>query len=78
MMAWCDMEQMAFMMTPPATYWLGWLSFFSFSAQSTTGGYCVVPLTPHQQILLSVLMPFVFMAQLGERSILIQNPFTES
>jgi hypothetical protein len=62
---------MSIMMTPPATYWLGWLSFFNFSSQST--GYCIAPLTSHQQILLSVTMPFILITQLG-MSVCLASP----
>ena len=47
---------------------LSWLAFFNFNTSSfktSDDGSCIAPLTPYQQVALSLAMPWVFTVELG-------------
>jgi hypothetical protein len=54
--------QLSLLMTPPASYVLQWLSFLNFTPAAS--GLCIIPLSPSQQIMLTVMTPVWLGAQL--------------
>lgn len=54
--------QSAMLIVGPLSNWLSWLSFVNFSPHSSPR--CITPLTPHQQVLLSVTMPLILLSEL--------------
>lgn len=52
------------MIVGPQKAWLSWLHLFDFNTQSAFGNVCLTPLSASDVMGLSLLMPFVFFAEL--------------
>jgi hypothetical protein len=58
-------SQMLIIFFGPETQWLSWMSIFDFNISQSSGGFCVMPVTPMQRLLSGVVMPIVSVFQLG-------------
>lgn len=54
--------QTAMLIVGPFASWLSFLSFVNFSSSSTSD--CLAPLSPYQQLFISVVMPIILIAEL--------------
>lgn len=48
-----------------ASSWIGWIVFFNFDASALSGNTCLAPLSALEQIMLSLCVPLIMMAELG-------------